>query len=35
MHRQLRIGTLAEILGDVGSYLDLTREALIQQLFGK
>jgi hypothetical protein len=33
-HRQLKIGTLAEILGDVASYLDLTREELTQQLFG-
>ena len=33
-HRQLRIGTLAEILGDVAAYLDLTRDQLIEQLFG-
>jgi predicted RNA binding protein YcfA (HicA-like mRNA interferase family) len=33
-HRQLKVGTLAEILGDVASYLDLTREQLTQQLFG-
>jgi predicted RNA binding protein YcfA (HicA-like mRNA interferase family) len=33
-HRQLKIGTLAEILGDVASYLDLTREELIERLFG-
>jgi len=33
-HKQLKIGTLAEILGDVASYLNLTREELIQKLFG-
>ena len=33
-HNQLRIGTLAEILGDVASYLGVTREDLIRQLFG-
>jgi predicted RNA binding protein YcfA (HicA-like mRNA interferase family) len=33
-HKQLRIGTLAEILGDVASYLGIEREALIRQLFG-
>jgi predicted RNA binding protein YcfA (HicA-like mRNA interferase family) len=33
-HQQLRVGTLAEILGDVASYLDLTREELTRQLFG-
>ena len=33
-HKQLRIGTLAEILGDVANYLNVTREELIRQLFG-
>jgi predicted RNA binding protein YcfA (HicA-like mRNA interferase family) len=33
-HKQLKVGTLAEILGDVASYLDLTREKLVQELFG-
>lgn len=33
-HKQLKIGTLAEILGDVASYLELTRENLAQELFG-
>ena len=32
--KQLRIGTLAEILGDVASYLGIEREDLIRQLFG-
>jgi predicted RNA binding protein YcfA (HicA-like mRNA interferase family) len=32
-HKQLRVGTLAEILTDVPSYLDLTREELLQELF--
>jgi len=33
-HKQLRVGTLAEILGDVASNLDLSREELTRQLFG-
>ena len=33
-HKQLRVGTLAQILGDVASYLDLSREELTSQLFG-
>ena len=33
-HKQLRVGILAEILSDVASYLDLTREQLAQKLFG-
>jgi predicted RNA binding protein YcfA (HicA-like mRNA interferase family) len=33
-HKQLKVGTLAEILSDVASYLDLTREKLAQELFG-
>jgi hypothetical protein len=33
-HKQLRIGTLVEILGDIANYLDLTREELTRQLFG-
>ena len=33
-HKQLRVGTLAEILSDVAAYLDLTREKLVQELFG-
>jgi predicted RNA binding protein YcfA (HicA-like mRNA interferase family) len=33
-HRQLKVGTLAEILSDVASYLDLTREQLRRELFG-
>jgi predicted RNA binding protein YcfA (HicA-like mRNA interferase family) len=32
-HKQLRIGTLAEILGDIANYLELTREELTRQLF--
>ena len=32
-HRQLRIGTLAEILGNVAQYLQITREDLAQKLF--
>ena len=33
-HKQLKVGTLAEILSDVAAYLELSREQLIQQLFG-
>lgn len=33
-HKQIRVGTLAQILGDVAAYLDLTREELTTQLFG-
>lgn len=33
-HKQLRIGTLAEILGDIANYLNVTKEELIKQLFG-
>jgi len=33
-HKQLRIGTLAEILSDVATYLDLSREELMDRLFG-
>jgi len=32
-HKPLKVGTLAEILGDVAKYLDLTREELVEQLF--
>jgi len=31
-HKQLKIGTLAEILRDVALYLNLSREELIRQL---
>ena len=33
-HRHLKVGTLAEILGDVATYLAVTREELTKQLFG-
>jgi predicted RNA binding protein YcfA (HicA-like mRNA interferase family) len=32
-HARLKIGTLAQILGDVAAYLDLTREQLLEELF--
>ena len=32
-HRQIKVGTLAQILGDVAVHLDLTREELVAQLF--
>jgi predicted RNA binding protein YcfA (HicA-like mRNA interferase family) len=33
-HPALRAGTLAGILGDVATHFDLTREALLERLFG-
>jgi hypothetical protein len=33
-HRQITIGTLGQILGDVANYLDIRREELIERLFG-
>jgi predicted RNA binding protein YcfA (HicA-like mRNA interferase family) len=32
-HHRLKIGTLPQILGDVATYLDLTREQLLEDLF--
>ena len=32
-HKELRIGTLAEILGDVAHYLEIGRDELTQTLF--
>lgn len=34
-HVALRVGTLAGVLGDVAEHLGLTREALIERLFGR
>jgi hypothetical protein len=31
----LRVGTLAAILGDVGAHHGLSRDALIEKLFGR
>jgi predicted RNA binding protein YcfA (HicA-like mRNA interferase family) len=33
-HNPLKIGTLSQILSDVCGYLELSREELINQLFG-
>jgi hypothetical protein len=33
-HKQLKVGTLAQIISDVATYLELSREELIQQLLG-
>lgn len=33
-HRQLTIGTLSQILGDVANYLVISRDELINRLFG-
>jgi predicted RNA binding protein YcfA (HicA-like mRNA interferase family) len=35
LHKQLRVGTLAQILGDVATFKNLTREKLLEELFGK
>ena len=32
-HKQLKIGTLAEILTNVAQYLEISRDALAQELF--
>jgi predicted RNA binding protein YcfA (HicA-like mRNA interferase family) len=32
-HHRLKIGTLSQILGDVATYLDLTRDQLLEDLF--
>ncbi|HEX7784774.1 MAG TPA: type II toxin-antitoxin system HicA family toxin [Methylomirabilota bacterium] len=34
-HAALRVGTLAGVLADVSQHLGLTREELIEQLFGR
>jgi predicted RNA binding protein YcfA (HicA-like mRNA interferase family) len=34
-HDELRIGTLAAILGDIAAHHGLSREALIEKLFGR
>jgi predicted RNA binding protein YcfA (HicA-like mRNA interferase family) len=35
LHDPLRIGTLASILTDVASHHDMTKDGLIQKMFGK
>jgi predicted RNA binding protein YcfA (HicA-like mRNA interferase family) len=34
-HKHLRVGTLSSILSDVASYLEMTRENLAEDLFGR
>lgn len=34
-HKQIKIGTLNNILNDIGSYLKISKEELIPELFGK
>jgi len=34
-HKQLRIGTLAEIVGGVANYLEITREELARNRFDR
>jgi hypothetical protein len=33
-HKQLSVGTLAQILTDAASYLGITKEQLAEELFG-
>ncbi len=33
-HSAIRVGTLADILGDVADYLEIDRSELIEELFG-
>lgn len=33
-HRELRVGTLNDILKDVASYLEMDRQELMEELFG-
>ncbi len=34
-HENLKVGTLNNILGDVANYLDVPKEAVVQELFSK
>ena len=34
-HKEIRIGTLAEILGDIARYLDMNRDELAKKLFDR
>ena len=34
-HKQLRVGTLSAILAEIVSYLEIERDALAEELFGK
>lgn len=34
-HHSLRIGTLANILADVAAHFDISRDELVERLFGK
>jgi predicted RNA binding protein YcfA (HicA-like mRNA interferase family) len=35
MHKALRLGTLSDILRDVASYLEMSKEELAENLFGQ
>ena len=35
VHSSLRIGTLARIISDVSDYLDVDRDRLVEELFGR
>ena len=32
-HKQLKVGTLAQIISDVAAYVELTRDELVRELF--
>ncbi len=34
-HESLRVDTLADVLGDATNHVGLTREALVERLFGR
>ncbi len=34
-HRSLKVGTLAGILNDIAAYLDIDRDKLIEDIFGR
>ncbi len=34
-HRSLRVGTLSDILADVAAYLEMEKESLVEDLFGR
>lgn len=35
LHAALRVGTLSGVLGDVAQHIGLSREALVERLFGR
>ena len=35
LHKELRVGTLSAVLADIGDHFGLSRDELMQDLFGK